>query len=40
MLNEICVIGKVLPQEDQHQVAKEMLENIDNIPCLKDRGKN
>jgi len=40
MLNEICVIGKVLPQEDQHQVAKEMLENIGNIPCLKDRGKN
>ena len=39
-LNEICVIGKILPQENQNQVARKMLENADEVPCLKDRNKN
>jgi len=40
MSNEICVIGKILPQENQNQVAREMLETTDEIPCLKDRNRN
>jgi len=39
-LDKICVIGKILPQENQNQVAKAMLENVNELPCLKDRNKN
>jgi len=36
---EICVIGKVLPQENQRAVAIEMLNRKNELPCLKDRLK-
>ena len=36
-LDTICVVGKVLPQESQNSVAREMLENSNELPCLRDR---
>ena len=33
--DEICVIGKILPQDKQNEVARKMLDNSENLPCLK-----
>jgi len=38
--NDICVIGKVLPQEKQHELARDMLDNSSKMPCLKDINKH
>ena len=39
--NDICVIGKILPQEKQHELAREMLNSsTDEMPCLKDMEKH
>jgi len=32
----ICVVGKILPQENQNEVAREMLDSSTELPCLEE----
>jgi len=32
--NEICVVGKILPQKEQNQKARDMAEQSANMPCV------
>ena len=38
-LENICVVGKVFPQEHQNEVARKMLEESKELPCLKKELK-
>jgi hypothetical protein len=33
--NEICVVAKVLPQKEQNEIAREILDGNEEFPCLK-----
>jgi len=33
--DNICVVGKILPQENQNEVARKMLDSSTKLPCLK-----
>ncbi|CAA6810717.1 MAG: Unknown protein [uncultured Sulfurovum sp.] len=32
---EICVVAKILPQKNQNEIARTILDTNDEIPCLK-----
>jgi len=34
-LDKICVIGKILPQNNQNNIARGLLENAKEMPCIK-----
>jgi len=38
--DQICIIGKILPQDKQNEVARKMLDNSDDIPCLRKSNKH
>ena len=38
-VEKICVVGKILPQEKQNEVAREMLDSSTELPCLKSDNK-
>jgi len=33
--DEICVVTKVFPQKEQHEIAREILDFTEELPCLK-----
>ena len=34
--NDICVVGKILPQSKQNELARAMLDSKEELPCLKE----
>ncbi len=38
--DEICVVAKVLPQHEQNQVARDILDIKKELPCLKELKKD
>jgi len=36
---KICVVAKIAPQKDQHEIAREVLDTDEDLPCLKPLGK-
>jgi hypothetical protein len=36
--DEICVIAKVLPQANQNEIARSILDSKEDLPCLKNRN--
>lgn len=37
--NNICVVGKILPQVKQNEFARAMLDSKEELPCLKSNIK-
>lgn len=33
--DEVCVVAKVFPQENQNEMARKILDSTDALPCLK-----
>jgi hypothetical protein len=38
--NEICVVAKVIPQNNQNVIAREILDSEKTLPCLKKENIN
>ncbi|CAA6799081.1 MAG: Unknown protein [uncultured Sulfurovum sp.] len=34
--DEVCVVAKVLPQKNQNEMARKILDSTDILPCLKN----
>ena len=37
--DNMCVVAKVAPQENQNEIARKMLDSEDELPCLKKTRK-
>ena len=36
MNNKICVVAKITPQKEQNEIAREILDSTEELPCLKE----
>jgi len=38
--DKICVVAKIAPQKDQNEIAREILDTNEDLPCLKQPNKS